>query len=61
MTEHGQRTKASAELTDSLDALANMIYSIRMDRNDPVKVLTLSRSADGLVQKIYRIVNRDLR
>jgi hypothetical protein len=58
MAEDGQVIKASRELMDSLDALANMVYLIRMDRNDPAKVLTRTRSADGLVQEIYRIVNR---
>ena len=60
MADDSQVIKSSRKLIDSLDALANMIYLIRMDRNDPAKVLARTRSADGLVQEIYRIVNRDL-
>jgi hypothetical protein len=61
MPQDGQVIKASRVLMESLDALANTIYLIRMDRNDPAKVLARTRSADGLVQEIYRIVNRELR
>jgi hypothetical protein len=51
-----KRIEGSAELANTLEALANLLYLIRLDRNSPDQVLHWVDMADGQSERMESIL-----
>ena len=59
MPDH-RRIQELGELGNALEALINVLYLIRQDRHNPARVLTLIETANVQLERITRVLQREL-
>jgi hypothetical protein len=58
--ENGNRRDASHELRNSLEALVNVLYLIRIDRKDPARVLEWVEMAEIQTKRAEKVLEEEL-